>query len=175
MTKRQYIPIDLEEVRQRVSQGENSRAIAAEVGASSAAVYRLCDRAGIPIRGRRVPNRTHESIDTAIADMRPTEALEYVLEAFKQQTGQDDETLDYAVSLGLTPCEAMVFGMLYRSLGHMVMASRLVSFLDASQPGKEDRDTPVLLRVYIRRLRSKLEGKYTIQTAYSLGYMMVPA
>lgn len=173
MTKRQYIAVDLAEVRQRVADGADSRVIAAEVGSSPAAVYRLCDKAGIPIRGRKV--RQHQSIDSAIADMRPTEALAYVLEAFKQQTGQDDETLDYAVSLGLTPCEAMVFGMLYRSLGHMVMAPRLVSFLDASQPGKEDRDTPVLLRVYIRRLRSKLEGKYTIHTAYGHGYMMVPA
>lgn len=175
MTKRQYIPIDLEEVRQRVSQGENSRAIAAEVGATYRSVYRLCDRAGIPIRGRRVPNRTHESIDTVIADMRPTEALEYVLEAFKQQTGQDDETLAYATSLGLTPSEAMVFGMLYRNLGHMVPLPRLIAFMDASQQGKKDRDTLILLRVHIRRLRSKLEGKYTIQTAYAHGYMMVPA
>lgn len=165
--------IDLAEVRQRIADGADSRAIAADVGTTHRSIYRLCDREGIPIRGRRV--RTHQSIDSAIADMRPAEALAYVLEAFKQQTGQDDEALDYAASLGLTPSEAMVFGMLYRNLGHMVATARLVAFLDASQTGKEDRDTPVLLRVYIRRMRVKLEGKYTVQTSYGLGYMMAPA
>ena len=170
-----YVTIDLGEVRQRIADGRPAASIAAEIGPSRGTIYNLCDRAGIPIRGRRVPNRTHESIDTAIADMRPTEALEYVLEAFKQQTGQDDETLAYATSLGLTPSEAMVFGMLYRNLGHMVPLPRLIAFMDASQQGKKDRDTLILLRVHIRRLRSKLEGKYTIQTAYGHGYMMVPA
>lgn len=172
MTKRQYIPIDLEEVRQRVSQGENSRAIAAEVGATSAAVYRLCDRAGIPIRGRRVPNRTHENIDTAIADMRPTEALEYVLEAFKQQTGQDDETLAYAASLGLTQGEGMVFGLLYRNMSHVVPIQRIVNFLDVSQPGKTDRYTLRMVWVFIRKLRVKLAGRYTIRTARGHGYIL---
>ncbi len=175
MTKRQYIPIDLEEVRQRVSQGENSRAIAAEVGATHRAVYRLCDRAGIPIRGRRVPNRTHESIDTAIADMRPTEALEYVLEAFKQQTGQDGETLAFATSLGLTQGEGMIFGLLYRNMNHVVPTQRMVDFLDASQPGNPDRYTLRMVWVYIRKLRVKLAGKYTVQTAHGHGYMMRPA
>lgn len=175
MTKRQYIPIDLEEVRQRVADGASSREIAAEVGTTHASVYRLCDKAGISIRGRGIPKRPHQNIDTVIADMRPAEALEYVLEAFKQQTGQDDETLAYAASLGLTPSEAMVFGMLYRHLGHMVPLARLIAFMDASQQGKKDRDTLILLRVHIRRLRSKLEGKYTIQTAYAHGYMMRPA
>ena len=175
MTKRQYIPIDLEEVRQRVSRGENSRAIAAEVGATYRSVYRLCDRAGIPIRGRRVPNRTHENIDTIIADMRPTEALEYVLEAFKQQTGQDDETLAYAASLGLTQGEGMVFGLLYRNMNHVVPIQRIVNFLDVSQPGKTDRYTLRMVWVFIRKLRVKLAGKYAIQNARGYGYMMVPA
>lgn len=173
MTKRQYISVDLAEVRQRVTDGASSRAIAADIGASPAAVYRLCDREGIPIRGRRV--RTHQSIDSAIENMRPTEALAYVLEAFKHQTGQDDETLAYAASLGLTPSEAMIFGMLYRNLDHMVPLSRLVSFMDTSQPGKADRDTTVLLRVYICRLRGKLAGKYTVRKLHGHGYVMVTA
>lgn len=173
MTKRQYIAVDLAEVRQRVADGADSRVIAAEVGSSPAAVYRLCDKAGIPIRGRKV--RPHQSIDSAIADMRPAEALEYVLEAFKQQTGQDDETLNYAVSLGLTPCEAMVFGMLYRNLGIHVPTDRIIRFLDVSQPGNEERDTVGVLRVYMAKMRPKLKGKYTITGHRAYGYMMVSA
>lgn len=175
MTKRQYIPIDLEEVRQRVADGASSREIAAEVGTTHASVYRLCDKAGISIRGRGIPKRPHENIDTVIADMRPAEALEYVLEAFKQQTGQDDETLAYAASLGLTPSEAMVFGMLYRNLGHMVPLARLIAFMDASQQGKKDRDTLILLRVYISRMRVKLASKYSLRKLHGHGYVMVPA
>lgn len=165
-------PIDLAEVRQRVADGENSRAIAAEVGTTHASIYRLCDREGIPIRGRGVPKRPHENIDTAIADMRPTEALQYVLEAFKQQTGQDDETLAHGASLGLSASEAMVFGMLSRSMGHLVPTQRMVDFLDVSQPGKADRDTLSLIRPYILRLRRKLAGQYVIRTAHGYGYMM---
>lgn len=156
MTKRQYIPVDLFEVRQRVSDGADSRAIAAEVGASSAAIYQLCDKAGIPIRGRRVS--AHENIDSVIADMRPTEATEYLLEAFKQVTGQQDETLDLSDFLGLSPTEAMIFGLLYRSIGRHVPTERVVAFLDVSQPGNEDRNTLNVLQAYIHRMRRKLEG-----------------
>lgn len=165
--------IDLAEVRQRVADGVNSRAIAAEVGATYTEVYRLCDREGIPIRGRGVPNRPHENIDTAIADMRPTEALQYVLEAFKQQTGQDDATLAYASSLGLSASESMVFGMLSRNMGQVVPMQRLIDFLDVSQPGKDGRDTLILIRVYLHKLRRKLAGKYEIRTAHKYGYTMV--
>lgn len=170
-----YVTIDLGEVRQRVAEGRPAASIAAEIGPSTGTIYNLCDRAGIPIRGRRVPNRTHESIDTVIADMRPTEALEYVLEAFKQQTGQDDETLAYAASLGLTQGEGMVFGLLYRNMNHVVPTQRMVDFLDVSQPGNPDRYTLRMVWVYIRKLRVKLAGKYTVQTAHGHGYMMRPA
>lgn len=168
-------PIDLAEVRQRVADGVNSRAIAAEVGTTFSSVYRLCDREGIPIRGRGMPKRPHENIDTAIADMRPTEALQYVLEAFKQQTGQDDATLAYGSSLGLTPAECMVFGMLRRYEGQFVTTQRLVDFLDVSQPGKDDRDTLLVVRAYLHKIRHKLAGQYVIRTARGHGYIMVPA
>ena len=164
-------PIDLAEVRQRVADGASSRAIADEVGTTYRSVYRLCDREGIPIRGRGVPKRPHENIDTAIADMRPSEALAYVLEAFKQQTGQDDETLAYAASLGLSPSECMVFGMLSRYEGRFVTTQRLATFLDVSQPDN-DRDTLGLIRAYILNLRRKLAGKYVIRSARGNGYMM---
>lgn len=163
--------IDLAEVRQRVADGANSRAIAAEVGATYASVYLLCDREGIAIRGRGVPNRPHENIDTAIADMRPTEALQYVLEAFKQQTGQDDATLAHGASLGLSASEAMVFGMLGRYEGRFVTTQRLATFLDVSQPGI-DRDTLGVVRSYILKLRRKLAGRYIIRSARGQGYMM---
>lgn len=172
MTKRQYITVDLSEVRQRVADGADSRAIAAEVGASSAAIYRLCDKAGIPIRGRRV--HAHENIDSVIADMRPTEATEYLLEAFKQVTGQQDETLELADYLGLSPTEAMIFGLLYRSIGRHVPTERVVAFLDVSQPNRDSRDTAGLLRVCVAHMRAKLHGKYTIKGRKGQGYMMVP-
>lgn len=172
MTKRQYVPVDMAEIQQRVADGESSRAIAADVGASSAAIYRLCDKAGIPIRGRRVYPR--ENIDSVIADMRPTEAMEYLLDAFKQVTGQDDETLELADYLGLTPTEAMIFGMLYRSIGRHVPTERVVAFLDVSQTRNEDRNTLAVLRAYIPKMRKKLEGKYTITGHKGQGYMMVP-
>lgn len=175
MTKRQYITADLAEVRQRVADGASSREIAAEVGTTHRSVYRLCDKVGIPIRGRRIPKRPHESIDTVIADMRTAEALEYVLEAFKQQTGQDGETLAFAASLGLTRGEGMIFGLLYRNMNHVVPTQRMVDFLDVSQPGNPDRYTLRMVWVYIRKLRVKLAGKYAIQNARGYGYMMVPA
>lgn len=171
MTKRQYITVELSEVRQRVSDGADSRAIAAEVGASSAAIYRLCDKAGIPIRGRRV--HAHENIDSLIADMRPTDATEYLVEAFKQVTGQQDETLELADLLGLSPTEAMIFGLLYRSVGRHVPTERVVALLDVSQPGNEDRNTLNVLQAYIHRMRRKLEGKYTMTGRKGQGYMMV--
>lgn len=167
--------IDIEEIRQRVANGENSRAIATEVGTTFATIYRLCDKEGIAIRGRNVPKNPVESIDTAIADMRPAEALEYVLEAFKQATGQDDDTLSLGMSLGLTAGEAGIFGILHGRMGTVVPTGRIVTLLDLTRPGSPDRDTEMLAKVQISRARRKLAGKFQIKTAWGVGYSMVPA
>lgn len=67
----------IEAIRGRAGQ-MGPRVIAAEPGVNHSAVYRAADKAGIPIRGRVQEIHT---VRRVAEDIRPLDALEYVLEA----------------------------------------------------------------------------------------------
>lgn len=172
MTKRQYIPVDIAEVRRGVESGKSSREIAAAVGSTSRSIYRLCDKADIPIRGRQVYN--YENIDTVISKMSAEDARDYLLEAFKQVTGQSKEIFELGDYLGLSPTESALFGLLYKNVGKCVTFSKIVSFLDLTQDRNEDRNTLNVARTHITHMRRKLKDKYLIRCKHGHGYVLEP-
>lgn len=164
MTKRQYITVDLAEVRQRVADGADSRVIAAEVGMSPRSVYRLCDKAGIPIRGRKV--RSASSLRSAIQDMRPLDALEYVLEAYEVLTGHLVDIPD----VGLSSRETQIFQMMQNRAGEIVSSEAIMAMMEATNP--DLAASLNLLHVHIKHIRKKLAGRYRIVNVRAVGYTL---
>lgn len=132
-------------------------------------IYRAADKHGIPIRGGVSP--APHSIRRAIEDMRPSEALEFVLEAYENAIGHEGESLQIAFGLGATAPEAEVFCLLHRRLGQTVHIETILSVCNAHRPtaGQINKDT---IAVYLSLLRKKLRGKFIITSARAFGYRM---
>lgn len=103
----------------------------------------------------------------AVQDMRPLDALEYALDAFEQVAGQTDADLALGLSLGLTPQQAAIFGLLHRDLGMPVGYERVHAVMDTA-----DVKGFAASRVRVSYIRRKLAGRYTIKTVWGFGYQM---
>lgn len=72
-------PLDAEVIRQGIEDGRKTMEIADDLGTSSPSVYRAAAKAGLPLCRGRVQHP--QTLRRAVEDMRPVQALEYVLEA----------------------------------------------------------------------------------------------
>lgn len=161
---------DPEAVRQGIADGRSCRQIARDLGTSPATVYRTADKTDLQARrGVVLPPLT---LRRAIEDMRPTEALDYVLEAYEALAGQDVASQDLA-PVYLTPQQTLIFALLHRRLGQTVRFDAIMSAIDAATG--EVSASPDGLRVRVTHLRNRLAGHYTITNIWGVGYRMTPA
>ena len=165
------VPLDPAALVARVNAGERVRDIARDLGCSAVRLYRAADKHGIAIRGGVAP--APNSIRRAIEDMRPAEALEFVLEAYENAVGNDAETLRTAFDLGATPSEAEIFCLLHGRLGHVVYSETILAVCNAHRPPNRQIGNDAVA-VYVSILRRKARGRFTIKNIHSIGYKMEP-
>ncbi len=159
--------VDPEAVRQGIEDGQSCRQIARDLGTSYMTIYRVADKAGLqPRRGLVLPPMT---LRQAVQDMSVTEALEYALSAYEAISGQDCETRRLAPD-SLTSQQTLIFGVLYRRLGIFVTSEALISAMDTA--AADVTSSTNVLAVQVSKMRPKLAGKYTIASAWGVGYKM---
>lgn len=165
------VPLDPAALVARVNAGERVRDIARDLGCSPIRLYRAADKHGIAIRGGVAP--APNSIRRAIEDMRPSEALEFVLEAYENAVGYDAATFKEAFEIGATASETEIFCLLHRHLGRAVHTETILAVCNAHRPSARQIGEKTIA-VYVSILRRKARGRFTIKNIHSIGYKMEP-
>lgn len=150
----------------RIKAGQGPGAIADDLGYDKGVVYRVADAYGLPIRRGRVPSI--HTIRRAVEDMRPADALNYVLEAYEQLSGDTEARHRAFVGMGLTGQEAQVYAALDAHKGRTITREALLSIM--ANAGNENA-TGKLLDVVICHIRKKIaDWPVEIRTAHTIGY-----
>lgn len=102
--------------------------------------------------------------------MRDKDALEAVLQAWEDLTGQGKDNLSALVDKGFTAGEAALYALFERNLGRTVERDRILSVL-SSTAGDFLSDNS--LQVRIHGLRKHIAGSgFEIITVHKIGYRM---
>lgn len=163
---------DPELIRQGIAEGRKVTEIAEDLGVSRASVYRAADKADLPVRRGRVSYRG--SMRNAVQGMKPMDALEHVLGAYEDLSGQIDQPPADVGGVYLTPDQSLIFALMVRHLGSLITHDAMLSVLDLCQD-REVQKPKNVLAVQISQMRAKLAGQYDIKTVWGRGYMMEAA
>lgn len=136
------------------------------LGISYAAARGRARRAGVKLVQESFPNARD-----AVQDMRPTEAVEYLLSIVEELTGYAP---DQEREFGMTPMEYALLSVLRTRPGRVVTKEHLWSHLYHAMHTDERPEIRVL-SVHVCKLRKKLPASVgTIRTAWGQGWMFVP-
>lgn len=152
----------------RTKAGWGASEIAADLGCSTATIY--TDRRAMGAVAQFVPRR--QSIAVIVADMKPLDAVNYLIEAYDNLAGNVDPAADAAFAVGLTGAQARVFSLLLRNQGKVVHFSAIADALDAASASgvPNSRET---IRVYITKMRKRMAGSpYRIVNVWGHGYRL---
>lgn len=160
--------MDVQAIEQGIKDGLSVSDIARALDCSTMQVYRAAFRAGLPIcRGRVTQPIT---LRAAVQDMKPSDALEFVLEAYEMLTGQKQAPQRIFGAVNLTQQQATIFAMLRKSAGVPVSRERISAVLSAA--GSIEGVSDGCIKVQVTRLRKKLEGRCVIKTVWGMGYVL---
>lgn len=162
-------PEQLELVRLGAEQGMSVSQIAELSGATRSAVYHHAGRHRIKVRNGHKVKET--SIREVIKDMRVSDALEYVLDAYEDLLGYSKHVYELGIKLGLTGQECIVFALLHSRAGTVVRIDALLSALDHARDGEIEGELG-LLRILLVRIRKKVKGEFEIRSVSGVGYVL---
>ncbi|WP_176562655.1 helix-turn-helix domain-containing protein [Paracoccus liaowanqingii] len=123
------------------------------------------------LRAKPSPVKT---LRNAIQDMRPLDALEYVLAIYEDVAGGEDEVAEASRAHKLTAAQAAVFVLLRRHLGEVVSLEALAAIQEAARPNQEACGSDVT-RARMTELRKRLAGRYRIENVRGAGYVLQEA
>lgn len=118
--------------------------------------------------------RRHSDYESAVQDMRPEDAVDYLLDAIARLAPtRDDAAAWHDCVPGLTPRQAAIIAFLARTPGQPVPRERLD--LATAPPSRDPDHVPTAcgLRVQVHHLRKKVAAAglpYTIETHGQRGY-----
>lgn len=160
-----------EAIRERIKAGMGVEATARDVGVSKNTVARHMAAEGVMNSAGTRP--VSQSIAERVADMKPADAVEFLIAAYDNLAGAMRCIEEEAFACGMTPAEAQIFGILRRHQGRAVTHDMLVAAMDDRADAERLRDTPKLCKVYICKMRRKLDGTgWTIETVWGVGYRL---
>ena len=164
--------IDAEEFKSRVADGMSKTALGDEFGVHHATISRFSQRSGVVV----APNKVllAKTIRNAVRDMRPTDAVEYLLNFIESAMPcQDKSKLSPIVSAGFSSSEAQI--ILCISSREFVTVTQMY---DEIYLGRSSGELPhiKIIPVHICRLRKTfLERGWDvkIKTIWGQGYRLV--
>lgn len=150
------------------------RDIARELGWSHKRVYRTADRYGLPVRTRRV--RPLRDVEAAVANMRPIEAVAWLVEAYRNLSGECPAREAHLIAdYRMSPASAKLYAALEARGGQIVTHGAIDTIFE--QAGYEGNDIRKRIKVEITTLRKhlvRLGWPVRIETAHRTGYRLVP-
>lgn len=160
-------------ILEMVNEGFTGPEIASAVGISETRVKRWAQKWGTPLSLRPVKPATLRKFIKS-KKLSQSDALEYVLQAYENVTGQFDgcHTLSFQ-NLKLTQAELTVFGFLKENVGERVKKTTL---LDHYYSTIDEGDLPdvQIIDVLISKIRKKIKGsQFTIETIWGVGYRLI--
>lgn len=121
--------------------------------------------------GRVLPaSFARASLREKVQDMLPLEALEVVLQAWEDLTGQDSERIAELADRGFYPSEAALYALLSKNFGRTVSYDRIFSVLSTSA-GEFIGEKNLQVRVHALRRRLVGSGE-EIVTITKVGYRL---
>lgn len=156
-------------VAQGIRERKGPREIADDLGVSPAQVYRVADAAGLAIRrGKITPPPTLRRV---IRDMKPVDALEFVLEAYEQLVGESEGQLVLLANMGMTNQQARIYALLDRNKGRIVTHDMIADA--ASHVSHKGAVSNATIKVQVHRLREIIEHwPVRIVTVWGTGYRL---
>lgn len=163
------VKIDHDAFKARVSDGLGSEALGREFGFSRTAARNYAERHGLSITGNRkqLPN----TVKRAVEDMKPHDAIEYLLEVITQLcSGQDDRLVGEVMLHGFTSSEAQVLLCLFRD---MISSKEMIYNALYAMRDENGSVEPKIIDVFVCKIRAKLRKKgwsCVINTIWGRGY-----
>lgn len=162
--------IDPEVFRQRAADGMSSTEMAEEFGCGRFSIMRRAKKLGIEIAGNQNYKRSAHSIRREVGHMRPTEAVEFLLELIDQiLPGLKEDHVDLLMEHGFTGSEARLLSMLI--FDKMVAKESIYVALYGGRQG--DIAEPKIIDVFVCKVRKKiaeLGWGFKIVTLWGRGY-----
>ena len=148
------------------------REIARELGWHFSKVYRVADKFGLSVRGRR--SQPLGDIETAVADMKPLEAVDYLLEAYRQLSGEDREReWQLIADYGLSPSQARLYAILEARAAQIVPFALLETIFDQSSRGSAELASTIRVHVHGLRRRIRAAGVPVVITSiHGVGFRL---
>lgn len=155
--------VDISELTDIAAAGMSTYAAGRALGVSQNTVFHHARRNGIKFGNV-------SAIRVAIADMRPAEAVEFLLEILETMTGVDGPAGKFP-GISLTKLERGVFCVLYHAAGRTVPRSRI---MDALYSARIDPPSDKIIDVTICNLRKALANfdGFRIETVWGVGYRL---
>lgn len=157
------------EVQRGLAEHKGTSEIADDMGLSRKQVYRIASDANLALKTvRRVTG--HATIRDYVQDMKPLAALEYVLEAYAQVSGEDRHRIMELVEKGLSSQQARIYQVLERHKGMPVAYERLITVVSHAQDKPTSDES---IKIQVHNIRNKIASWPTkIVTIWGMGYML---
>ena len=162
-------------LKRMVEAGMSTTDIARSMGVSTMTIYRAGDKLGVPMRRGRLFAR--KSIRDAVQDMKPMEAVEYLIEAYEVLSGECATREDEVATLyKLSPFNAKIFTILESHLGEPVRMEFIAVVMSQQRLSTQPiLDWDARIRVAISQTRRKLKdagAPFVIKLAGTGVYIM---
>lgn len=167
------IPAQRRAVLDRAAAGQYPRGIAADLGVSSAAVYRVARREGVPLRndGKVQQAILIHDLRAAVLDMPPGQAVEFLMDWISARFAeQDAAALGAVMGAGFTPAQARLLLMLAGAPGPL-SRDQMHGRLYGHDPG--GGADPKTISVFVSQLRRRIKALgwgLEIRTVQGFGY-----
>lgn len=148
------------------------RDIARDLGWSNGRVYRVADKFGLPVRAR--PQPPLQDIAALVEGMRPIEAVNYLLEAYLNLSGEDREReMQLIADYGLSASQARIYAILEARAGQVVRYETLAMILE--QAGSEADDMISIIKTHMCFLRRRIRKAglpVVIEAVFGVGFCL---
>lgn len=162
--------IDPGELRAMAESGLCAAEISEEIGVSSYSVRRAAGRQGIAMRnGTSEPRTRMQRLRREIDDMRPLDAVEYLLDILAEVIGADDQACVWP-DIHLTAMPRAVCQALYARENEIMSRAYL---MEALYGGMADAPSDKIIDVFVCKARKALHGTgFLIKTIHGQGFRM---
>lgn len=161
--------IDADELAQRAADGLSATAIGRDMGHRRQVVMRRAKALGIDVNGGRLPKIS--TIESAVADMPMSQAVDFLMEIIKQLVPALEEYRVLEVCRhGFTATEAQVFVMVF---GDRLVAKEVIYNAIYGTRASGELVDQKIIDVMICKIRKKIKAKgwdALIHTTWDRGY-----
>lgn len=152
--------------------GHNTASAAREMGVSRTTITRAEQTHGIRFARSTVEGRLYRSHRERVADMKPLEAVDYLLNVVEMMVEAEKPALGLWILAGvrLTRAERNMFYALAKARGRVLSKDTLLTSI---MTGREGDDEPAIkiVDVYACKIREKIKDQpYRLITHWGLGY-----